>query len=255
MRLVDSHCHLDDARFDADRADVLRRAWAAGLERIVTVGTGPQTWPGALAVARSEPRVACALGLHPHEAGRLDALPEMLDLLPQAVALGEIGLDFHYDFAPRPAQRDAFAAQLELAQRLALPIVIHEREAAEEVLALLDREGCPRGVWHCFSGGPDLAAEVLRRGLHLGFGGLATFVKAVGEAARGCPRDRLLLETDAPYLAPVPYRGRRNEPAFVAATAAHLAALRGEDAGELASAAARNALRLFGLEGAVVTGP
>lgn len=247
MRLVDSHCHLDDPRFDADRDEVLARAWAAGLERIITIGTGPGSWPRAVALAAAEPRVRFALGLHPHEAGRGDALGELRSLLAQAVAVGEIGLDHHYDFAPRAAQRDVFAAQLDLAQRVGLPIVIHEREAADEVLALLDREGCPPGVWHCFSGGPDLAAEVLRRGLHLSFGGLSTFVATVAAAARVCPRERLLLETDAPYLAPVPHRGRRNEPAFVAATAAHLARLRGEGVEDLAAGAADNAARLFRL--------
>lgn len=246
-RLIDSHCHLDDARFEADLPEVLSRAWAAGLERIVTVGTGPGSWAKARGIAAAEPRVGCVLGLHPHEAAAADSLRDLPALLAAACGLGEIGLDFHYAFAPRSDQRDAFAAQLALAQQWDLPIVIHEREAADDVLRLLDREGCPPGVWHCFSGGPDLATEVLARGLHLGFGGLATFVATVGEAARRCPAERLLLETDSPYLAPVPLRGRRNEPAFVATTAAHLARLRGEDTAALAATAADNARRLFRL--------
>lgn len=226
--MIDSHCHLTAEAFKEDLPSVLVRARAAGVTRMVTIGTSPKDWGSALALATAEPDVACACGVHPHEAG--DGGWEGLQALP-IVAVGEIGLDYHYDFAPRDKQKDAFAAQVQLAHARSLPIIIHEREAADDVLAILDREGCPPGVWHCFSGDEHLAREVLARGLHLGFGGLATFPKGtegIRAAARGCPADRLLLETDAPYLAPVPHRGRRNEPAFVADTARFLTKLRGE---------------------------
>jgi TatD DNase family protein len=247
-RLIDSHCHLADERFAPDREQVLARARAAGVVAMVCVGAHPGEWDAVLALAAAEPDVHAALGVHPHHAAAAAGAWQALRPLARAgrlVALGEIGLDYHYDFAPRDRQRDAFAAQLALAQELDLPIIIHEREAADDLLAILDREGCPPGVWHCFAGGPDLAAEALGRGLHLGFGGLVTFPKGtegIRAAARLCPRQRLLLETDAPYLAPVPHRGRRNEPAFLADTARFLAELRGEGplGGEAAAA-------LFGL--------
>jgi TatD DNase family protein len=239
--MIDSHCHLTAEAFREDLPAVLARARAAGVTRMVTIGTSPQDWGAALALAAAEPDIACACGVHPHEAaaGGWEGLRSL-----KIVAVGEIGLDYHYDFAPRDKQRDAFAAQLQLAQEMALPVIIHEREAAEDVLAVLDREGCPPGVWHCFSGDADLAREVLARGLHLGFGGLVTFrrgTEGIRAAARMCPPDRLLLETDAPYLAPVPHRGRRNEPAFVADTARFLGGLRGEPVDGAAAAA------LFGL--------
>jgi TatD DNase family protein len=239
--MIDSHCHLTARAFAQDLPAVLARARAAGITRMVTVGTSPADWEAALALAAREPDVAVACGVHPHEAaaGGWEGL-RALDV----VAIGEIGLDYHYDFAPRPRQRDAFAAQLHIAQQRGLPIIIHERDAAADVLDILSREGCPPGVWHCFSGSADLAREVLARGLHLGFGGLATFPKGtegIRAAARACPADRLLLETDAPYLAPVPHRGRRNEPAFVADTARFLADLRGAPVDGSA------AVRLFGL--------
>lgn len=170
---------------------------------------------------------------------------------PGVVAVGEIGLDYHYDHSPRPAQRQALAAQLALARAAGLPVVLHERESAPDLLDILRAEGLPAsgGVWHAFSGGPDLARAALDLGLHLGFGGMVTFRRGTDEiraSARLCPPERLLLETDAPYLAPVPHRGRRNEPAFLAATAGFLAELRGVAADELAATATDNARRLFG---------
>jgi TatD DNase family protein len=240
--VIDSHCHLTAKAFAEDLPEVLARARAAGIARMVTIGTSPRDWDAALALAAAEPDVSVACGLHPHEAaaGGWEGLRRL-----GVVAIGEIGLDYHYDFAPRDKQREAFAAQLQLAHQRGLPIIIHEREAADDVLAILDREGCPPGVWHCFSGDAALAREVLARGLHLGFGGLATFPKGtdgIRAAARACPVERLLLETDAPYLAPVPHRGRRNEPAFVADTARFLTDLRGEPVN--GAAAARALFRL-----------
>ena len=240
--MIDSHCHLTAQAFAEDLPAVLARARAAGVTHMVTIGTSPKDWDAAAALAAAHPDIACACGVHPHEAagGGWDGLRPL-----RVVAIGEIGLDYHYDFAPRAAQRDAFAAQLQIAHARGLPIIIHEREAAEDVLAILRREGCPPGVWHCFSGDADLAAEVLALGLHLGFGGMVTFPKGtegIRAAARECPADRLLIETDAPYLAPVPHRGRRNEPAFVADTARFLTELRGEPAD--GTAAARALFRL-----------
>lgn len=256
MRLVDSHCHLDDPRFAPDLEQVLQRAAEAGVEAAVTVGTHPASWERALALAeasRSGPSLYVALGLHPHEAGQ--AGPEVWrrleGRLPQAVAVGEIGLDFHYHHAPPEVQEEAFEAQLDLARRFGRPVILHVRDAAQQVLAILRHSGIDRGVWHCFSGDWEVAKEALALGLHLGFGGLVTFQKGVEglqDAARRCPLDRILLETDAPYLAPHPWRGRRNEPALVAAVASRLASLRGEDPEALAEATAANARRLFGLQ-------
>ncbi len=240
--MIDSHCHLTAKAFADDLAAVLARARAAGVTRMVTIGTSSRDWDAAAALAAAQPDVSVACGVHPHEAsaGGWDGL-RALDV----VAIGEIGLDYHYDFAPRDKQRQAFAAQLQIAHERQLPIIIHEREAADDVLSILRREGCPPGVWHCFSGDEDLADEVLALGLHLGFGGLVTFPKGtegIHAAARRCPAERLLLETDAPYLAPVPHRGHRNEPAFVADTARFLTDLRGAPVD--GAAAARALFRL-----------
>jgi TatD DNase family protein len=262
LQLIDSHCHLDDRRFADDLAAVLRRAAAAGVEAVVSVGTDPESWDRTLAVSESpagggdggvsRPAIRAALGLHPQEASRAGpALWRRLEaLLPRAVAVGEIGLDFYRERSPRAAQQEAFAVQLAMARRYGLPVILHVREAGDEALAALASAGIDRGVWHCFSGDWDLARRALDLGLHLGFGGLVTFEKGtdgVRDAARRCPRDRLLLETDAPYLAPHPFRGRRNEPALVSVTARRVAELRGEDAEVVAEAAAANARRLFGL--------
>jgi TatD DNase family protein len=237
---------------------VLERARQAGVVGLTVVGTAPADWPGVRALAAGDAGVPifCTLGLHPHEA-RLGGGPVWEDLrgqlaAPGVVAVGEIGLDYHYDHAPRPVQREVLSTQLAVARELDLPIVLHEREAAPDLLDLLRAEGLPAagGVWHSFSGDPDLARCALDLGLHLGFGGLATFrrgTEGIRDAARLCPSDRLLLETDAPYLAPVPHRGRRNEPAFLAATAAFLAELRGVGAERLAEVTTDNARRLFGI--------
>ena len=257
VSLWDTHCHLADARFADDRADVLGRARVAGVVAIVVVGASPEAWSPVAALAAgtaADVALPLAAGLHPHEARQASrtawrALEEVL-AAPAAVALGEIGLDYHYDLSPRDAQRHAFAHQLEMAARLGLPVILHERQAAADLLDVLRAVGVPPagGVWHCFSGDADLARQALDLGFHLGFGGLATFPKgtdAVRAAARLCPRERLLLETDAPYLSPAPYRGRRNEPARVADVLAFLAALRAEPPAVLAAATTANAAALF----------
>jgi len=268
MSLWDTHCHLADAGFDGDRLETAARAAAAGVHATVVVAADPDAWDAAARLADPQawapageggsPRLPLqiffAYGLHPHEA-RLASDALWLDLktrlaAPGVVALGEIGLDYHYDHSPRRLQRDAFERQLTLAAECGLPVILHEREAAVDLLAMLRSTGLPPrgGVWHCFSGGPQLAAEALDLGFHLGFGGLVTFrrgTEAVRLAALECPVERMVLETDAPYLAPVPYRGRRNEPAFVAGVLAFLAEWRGVPPEALALATSRNAEALF----------
>jgi TatD DNase family protein len=253
MRIVDSHCHLDDPRFAADREAVLDRAWAAGLVSLLAIGTGegPPDFAAGIRLAEADRRIYATVGVHPHHAGKvtegwLDEL-RALGRHPRVVALGEMGLDFHYHFSSPEAQREVFLRQLELAAEERKPVVIHTREAWAETIALLKQVPPPAGgVFHCFSGGPAEAEEALELGFHLGLGGVVTFPKAgaVREAARRAPLDRLLLETDAPYLAPVPHRGKRNEPAFAAATLRRLAEERQTPVESLAEATTANFERL-----------
>ena len=253
--LIDSHAHVSTAKFDADRAEVLARARAAGLVAIVDVGCDLESSRASLALAEREPDVWAAAGVHPHEArhwgpGSAEALRALL-ARPRCVALGEIGLDFHYDFSPRDQQRAAFREQLALALELDRPVVLHVREAYPEALSILDEHRGPRlrGVAHCFTGNADEARGFVERGFCVSFSGVVTF-KSAGEiqaAARVVPPELLLVETDCPYMAPVPLRGKRCEPAFVAHTLRFLAALRGEDEAALAARTVANATRLFGL--------
>jgi TatD DNase family protein len=251
VTLVDSHCHLDNPQFDPDREAVIDRALAAGVERMLVIGTGegPPDLEAGIRLADRYPSIYATVGIHPHDASK--AAPEtykrLAELLkhPKVVALGEIGLDYHYDHSPREVQRAAFTEQMLLAGEARKPIVIHTREAWEDTIALLEVYWRPYGlggIMHCFSGNPDQAALCLDLGFHLSFGGIVTFPKAadVQEAARRTPPDRLLIETDAPYLAPVPYRGKRNEPAFLAETARKLAELRGVSAEEIARTTSAN---------------
>ncbi len=253
--LVDSHCHLDDGQFDADRDAVIERARAAGVERLLAVGTGsgPPDLEAGIRLAESWPHIWATVGVHPHDASK--AGPETFERLrellahPKVVGVGEIGLDYHYDFSRREVQREVFARQLEIARAAGKPIIIHTREAWEDTLRVLG-PGPQRGIFHCFSGGPEEAARALELGFHISFAGVVTFPKAVRiqEAARIVPSDRLLVETDAPYLAPVPRRGKRNEPAFVVETARRVAELRGESFERVAAITTENFARLFGLE-------
>jgi TatD DNase family protein len=254
--LVDSHCHLDSEQFDADRDAVIERALAAGVERMVAIGTGdgPPDLEVGLRLADRYPAFYATVGVHPHDAskGSAETWRRMEELLlhPKAIALGEIGLDYHYDFSPRGTQRDVFVEQMRLARDAGKPIVIHTREAWEDTLALLELHWAPAGlpaVMHCFSGSPAEAARCRALGCYLSFGGILTFPKAVElrEAARSAPADRILVETDAPYLAPVPKRGKRNEPAFVVETASKLAEIRGETLESIAAMTTRNFEQLF----------
>jgi TatD DNase family protein len=247
MSLIDSHCHLDDPRFDADREAVLERALAAGVERMLTIGSGdgPPDLEAAIRLAERYPPVLASVGVHPHDARKAtdETWRRMEQLLahPKVVALGEIGLDYHYDNSPRDRQRAVFVEQMRLARDARKPVVIHTREAWDDTWRLLEEHWAPSGlggVMHCFSGGPEEARRALDLGFCLAFGGVATYPNAerVREAARATPPGRLLVETDAPYLAPVPLRGRRNEPAFVAQIARRLAEVRGETLEQIATA-------------------
>ena len=245
MNLVDSHCHLDDEQFAEDRDAVIERAQAAGVTRLMAIGTGHGP-PGIDVAIRLADRHAClyaTVGVHPHDASK--ATPETFDQLrdflshPKVLALGEIGLDYHYDFSPRDTQRSVFIRQLELAST---PVVIHTREAWPDTLQILREHYSGGGVFHCFTGGPAEAREALDLGFHLSFGGVLTFPKAepLREAARLAPLDRILVETDAPYLAPIPHRGKRNEPAFMIETVRKLAEIRSVSVEQIAEATTRN---------------
>ena len=258
MELIDSHAHLDMYRGEArEAAAVLDRAFEAGVVAVVAVAgaTRPGEFDDTLALAAGSPRLWAAAGIHPHAASR--ATPANLEKLrfaldrERVVALGEIGLDYHYNHSPPADQRRALVAQLRLAHDAGLPVVIHTREADEDTLAILADEGADElgGVIHCFSSKEKLARGALDLGLYLSFSGIVTFPKAaaVQEVAAKAPADRLLAETDAPFLAPVPHRGRTNEPAYVRHVVEKLAELRGVSCEEMAATTAANARRCFAL--------
>jgi len=248
--MIDSHAHLTDERFGDDVNEVIARAGAAGVEVIVTVATSTADLHQAIGLAEQHPAVYATAGIHPHSAGECsgDTLEEVRRAAahPRVVAIGETGLDFHYDFAPRAAQIDCFRAQLRLARELDLPVVVHAREADDDVARLITEAGPQvRGVLHCFSSGAALLECALELGWYVSFAGMITFKKfdAV-DLLRWVPLERLLVETDSPYLAPVPFRGKRNAPAYVTRVVEVAAELRGEEPAQLARATARNA-RLF----------
>jgi TatD DNase family protein len=247
--VIDTHAHLDGC--DSSPAEMLARARESGVERVITVGSGIDSCRAALTIAEAEVGVFAALGIHPHqagsaEAGRLDELAELLQH-ERAVAVGETGLDFYRDYASQDRQGELFAAQLDLARELSKPVVVHNREADSDTTAVLSSfDGTV--VLHCFSS-PGLLERALERGWYVSFAGNVTFPKAeaLREAAKRVPAERILAETDSPYLAPVPRRGRPNEPANVVHTVAALAEARGEDAGELAARIDANATAAFSL--------
>jgi TatD DNase family protein len=255
MRLVDTHAHLHFPQFAEDLDGVLERARAAGVVTMITIGTDRDTNAAAVALAERAPQVYATVGIHPHDAGEaaeadFEAM-ERLAASPRVVALGEMGLDFFRNLSPREAQERAFRRQLALARRLEKPVVVHCREAHPEALAVLSEEGVGEtgGVMHCFSGDVEVAKRCLDLGLFISLAGPVTYKNARGlpDVARFVPEDRLVIETDCPYLPPEPHRGRRNEPAYLALTAARIAALRGADPAALAAAMTRNAGSLFGL--------
>lgn len=270
MRIVDTHCHLTCEEYDADRQEVLRRAREAGVAPLLTVGTGPADWEKCAQLAATEPDVYFAAAIHPHDAGktRTDPLPgdktgaesfpppgnvriHVLRLADSKrfVAVGETGLDFYYMHSPREVQIAVFRSHLELACELGVPVIIHCRDAFPDVFRVLADFAPLRGVMHCFSGGEQEAAKAIALGLHVSFAGVLTFKNARKpiEVLKTVPDARLLLETDCPYLAPAPYRGRRNEPAFLVETVRKAAELKGMTADALAELVTQNACELFGL--------
>ncbi|MGH7564107.1 MAG: TatD family hydrolase [Gemmatimonadota bacterium] len=257
-RFFDSHCHLQDPAFDGDRDLVLARAWNAGVREIVVIASDPDSAESARALVGREsaeaiPRLYWTAGLHPHDAVRWDAgLGEAIlaHLEAGALAVGETGLDFHYDNSPRDRQREAFAGQLAIARERDLPVVVHSRDAEEDTLEALalSKVSPERVVLHCFSGSLPMLERAVEAGYYVSFSGMVTFRSfAAGTLVGRVPVDRLLAETDAPYLAPVPHRGTRNEPAFVVDTIARLAELKGTDVTAMGALTRANARRFYGL--------
>lgn len=258
--LVDSHCHLDFPDFGDDLEAVVVRAARAGVGLMVTIGTHVTRFDRVLAIAERFPQVYCTVGIHPHEAGHepaVDAqrLVELADH-PKVIGFGETGLDYFYDHSPRERQQASFRAHIAAAREAGLPVVIHTRDAEEDTIRILREElaiGPFSGLFHCFSSGRQVAEFAVENGFYLSLSGILTFKKAdeLRDIVRAVPLESLLVETDSPYLAPVPKRGQRNEPAFVALTAGALAAVKEIAVADLAAATTANFLRLFGKVGPV----
>ncbi|MGH9358641.1 MAG: TatD family hydrolase [Terriglobia bacterium] len=255
---VDSHAHLDGAEFDADRDQVIARAREAGVQHLMVIGTGAtyQEIGAALPIAERIDGAYCAAGIHPHDARNFleSDFTELREFArhPKFLAIGEIGLDYHYDHSPREAQQQMLIRQLGLARELKLPVIIHCRDAWQDLRRILSehwRSSSLGGILHCFTGNREDAFEMIDSGFMVSFAGNLTFKKADGlrEVARAIPTERLLIETDSPYLAPVPHRGKRNEPAYVAEVLKQLSALRGTGEEELGAQVLRNFKTLFGL--------
>lgn len=247
---IDTHCHLGDPAFDADRAHVVERMRAAGVGRALVIESEMGRVDATTALVRATDGLALATGCHPHDASRwtpeLAMHLEALWLGPDVCAAGEMGLDYHYDHSPRDVQREVFSRQLALAVACQRPVIIHAREADADVVAILREQPGATVVLHSFSSGPTLRDAGLRDGWYFSFSGMVTFAKWMDhETARVVPLERLLIETDAPYLAPVPHRGKRNEPAYAARVGERLAVLRDVPPAELAKATSANAERLF----------
>lgn len=255
--MIDSHCHLADDAFEADLDGAIARAQAAGLSTALCILAAGDEGEAARArgVQARWPALRFATGVHPHAAGAFAERPgDAADVARRhaaafsACGIGEIGLDYHYDFAPRDAQQAVFAAQLALAREQRLPVIIHTREATDDTFAILKNEGDLRGVFHCFTGDTAMARRALDIGFYLSYAGIVTFPKAsdLRQTIKMVPADRLLIETDSPYLAPVPHRGKRNEPAWVARVLESLAGVRGDTVPDLDAQVTDNFVRLFG---------
>ncbi|HWR89040.1 MAG TPA: TatD family hydrolase [Dissulfurispiraceae bacterium] len=265
--MIDSHCHLEMDAFDRDRDDVIRRAREAGLEAVITIGSDFEGCRGAVELSRRYDFVYAAVGIHPHDAkdfnddifrqirewttGNDAGCTEDAGPPPKVVALGEIGLDYHYDHSPREVQREVFARQLAYAVENGLAVVIHSREARDDTLAIVEQSGVTRGVMHCYSGDPDMAKRLMDRGLLISIAGPVTYKNAsrLRDLVKMIPDDFLLIETDAPYLTPDPLRGKRNEPAYIVHTARRIAELRGISPDDLDRITTLNAKKLFGIGG------
>jgi TatD DNase family protein len=252
--LIDTHCHLDFPDFEAERDAIVARAHEAGVEQMITISTRVKRFETILSIAESYPNVFCSVGTHPHNADEeLDVTTEDLVRLsahPKVVAIGEAGLDYFYDNAPRDAQAEGLRRHIAAARETGLPLVIHSRSADEDMAAILTEEtgnGAFPFLLHCFSSGPDLARVGVELGGYMSFSGILTFPKSeeLREIAKTVPHDRMIVETDAPYLAPKPFRGKRNEPAYVAHTAAVLAETIGVSTEEIATITTENAFRIF----------
>ncbi len=267
MILIDSHCHIDGEQFDQDRDEVVERARAAGVVAMLNIGTGnphSDDFRRAVEVAEKYENVYAAVGVHPHDAKLYDDKAEahLIDLVKSSkkvIAWGEIGLDYYYDHSPRDVQRDVFRRQIRTAKALDLPIIIHSRDADDETVEILTEE-CSyegfRGIMHCFGGTPEMADALLKIGFMISFAGNVTFKKAdkLRDAAGVVPLDRLLIETDCPFLTPVPFRGKRNEPSFVAHTAQFLAGFYDIKIEDLASRTTKNFIDFFRLEDVLLLG-
>jgi len=252
--LIDSHCHLDFPELTAELDEVIARAGRAGIGLMITIGTKLSEFDRVRAIAERYDQVYCSVGIHPHEAGREpEADAEKLARLaehPKVVAVGETGLDYFYDHGPRDAQARSFRAHIGAARLTGLPVIVHTRDADDDTVAILSEEmekGAYPGLIHCFTSSQQLAEKAVDLGLYISLSGIVTFKTAEGlrQTAAWVPQDKLLVETDAPYLAPIPMRGKRNEPAFVVYTAAKVAELRGVGASDLAATTTANVRRLF----------
>ena len=259
--LIDSHCHLDFPDFGEELDDVVARAGRAGITHMVTISTHLSRFERVKAVAERFSNVFCSVGIHPHEAGTeaevsVDELVRLAEH-PKVVGIGETGLDFYYEHSPRDVQERQFRTHIEAARRTGLPLIVHTRDADTDTIRIMEEEhekGAFPGLIHCFSASRELAARMVALGLYISFSGIVTFKKAdeLREVAKVLPEDRILVETDSPYLAPVPRRGKRNEPAFTAFTAACIADLRGVSAAEIARTTTANFKRLFTKAGALI---
>ncbi len=248
--LVDSHCHLDYAAPE-ERVEILTRARRAGVATLLTIGTKLSEFPAVRAIAEADANIWCSVGVHPHEAAAEEdqAIARLVSLTqhPKVVGIGETGLDFYYEHSPRARQEAVFRAHCAASRATGLPLIVHTRDADPETAAILAQEKPPAGVIHCFSTGRELAEKALELGFYISLSGIVTFknAEALRAVARDIPLERLLIETDAPYLAPVPMRGKRNEPAFIVHTTAMVAELKRVPLEELARATSENFLRLF----------
>ncbi|WP_320606716.1 TatD family hydrolase [Christensenella hongkongensis] len=254
MMLFDTHAHLLDERFDEDREELIGRLPLEGVEYVVEASSDLADSIRAAALAKEHRMIYSAVGVHPHSAGEWDQKTAValrsLAKEEKVVAIGEIGLDYHYDFSPRETQKKAFEQQVELALEVNLPIVVHSREATADTLEILRKFPQVRGELHCFSGSAETARELVKMGFYIAFGGALTFKNArkTLEAAQAVPMERLLIETDCPYMTPVPLRGKRNEPAYVRYVAQRLAEVKNVDEAEIARVTMKNAKRFFDIE-------
>lgn len=255
MELFDTHAHLDFPRFDKDRDEVIKRAQNKGVKTIVNIGSNMTTSRNSVELSRRYENIYSAIGIHPHDADtfNLNASKKLNKLADndKVVAIGEIGLDFHYDNSPREKQKQSFRAQLRLAKKLDLPVVIHTRDADKETLNILKDEKAKDigGIMHCFASDKKMAKEILDLGFYIAFGGLITFknLRDLREVVKEVPKDRLLIETDSPYLTPEPHRGKRNEPAYVKFVAEKIAEIKGISVEEVAKVTTENAKKAYNL--------